>query len=87
MLAVLIVLALVLTGCETTKDPVEIIVIPELQAFRPPYAPELIPVVQTDADLLHNSVQFEFLMYDWQDYAEALERYIQDIRDILKRPP
>ena len=83
----MLVLALVLSGCRTIEEPVEIIVIPELNAFRPPYLPELIATPQTGADLLHNSVQYEFLLYDWQDYADALERYIQDIRDILKKPP
>jgi hypothetical protein len=42
---------------------------------------------QTDVDLLHNSVRFEFLMYDWQDYAIALEDYMQDVGVNVKAPP
>jgi hypothetical protein len=46
----------------------------------------LIEEPMTDADLLHNSVQFEFLMYDWQDYADASKAYLERIREMLAGP-
>jgi hypothetical protein len=47
---------------------------------------DLIAEPMTDADLLHNSVQIEFLMYDWQDYADALKSYMEHIRGMLAGP-
>ncbi|MEA5031999.1 MAG: hypothetical protein VB025_07595 [Sphaerochaeta sp.] len=41
----------------------------------------------TDADLLHNSVRFEFLLYDWQDYADGLSDYLDKIRSMLIPEP
>ena len=79
-------LALVLSGCETTK-PTEVIIIPSLEAFRPPYAPDLIANPQTDADLLKNSIAFEYLVYDWQDYAEALEDFVLQIQKAYSKTP
>lgn len=80
-------LVLALSGCRTVETVRQELVFPPMDAFRPPMAPDLIAEPQTDADLMHNGVQFEFLMYDWQDYAEALEAYIQAIRDVAKDPP
>jgi len=81
------VLVLALSGCRTVETVRQELVFPPMDAFRPPMAPDLIAEPQTDADLMHNGVQFEFLLYDWQDYAEALESYIQAIRDVAKDPP
>jgi hypothetical protein len=84
----LLVLALALSGCRTTQQPSVEITFPTLEAFRPVFVPEdLVAEPQTDADLMHNSVRFEFLMYAWQDYAIALEQYIQAIRVHVKAPP
>jgi len=44
---------------------------------------DLIEEPMTDADLLHNSVQIEFLLYDWQDYADALKDTISQTRALL----
>jgi len=56
-------------------------VIPSLNAFEPERIPtNLVAEPMTDADLLHNSVQYEFSLYEWQDYANALNEYINQIR-------
>lgn len=83
----ILALALVLISCKTTSPSVEL-VIPTLEAFRPPLMPEgLIPEPQTAEEILHNSVLFEFWAYDWQDYAMALEAQIEGIRVDVKQPP
>jgi hypothetical protein len=41
----------------------------------------------TDADLLHNSVSFEFLLYDWQDYADSLAEYLGKIQEVILKDP
>lgn len=80
-------LALVLTGCQTKVVEVPLYVLPTLDAFEPDRVPaDLIAEPMTDADILHNSVQFEFLMYDWQDYADALKSYMEHIRGMLAGP-
>lgn len=80
-------LALALTACRTTQKSVET-TYPTLKVPRPPLVPDgLLADPQTDVDLLHNSVRFEFLMYDWQDYAIALEDYMQDVGVNVKAPP
>ena len=72
-----LVLVLVLSGCQTKVVEVPTYVLPTLDAFEPDRVPvNLIEEPMTDADLLHNSVQYEFLMYDWQDYADALKEYL-----------
>ena len=86
LLSSLVALAIVLLlGCETIPpEPTTEYIIPSLDAFEPPRVPtDLIDEPQTDADLLHNSIQYEFLMYDWQDYADGLARYIDQIRKII----
>lgn len=84
----LLVLMLVLTGCQTKVVEVPQYVLPTLDAFEPPRVPtDLIAEPMTDADLLHNSVRFEFLLYDWQDYADALGKYLYDIRSLLIPEP
>ncbi len=77
---------LALSGCQTKIVEVPKMVFPSLDAFRPNAVPTLIEEPQTDADLLSNSVAFEFLLYDWQDYAEGLERYIQRLSEIFSLP-
>jgi hypothetical protein len=74
-----------IAGCQTT-EPVQqpTYTFPSLDAFEPPRVPvDLIDEPQTDVDLLHNSIQYEFLLYDWQDYADSLKDYIGEIRDVL----
>lgn len=84
----LLVLALVLTGCQTRIVEVPQYVLPTLDAFEPPRVPaDLIDEPMTDADLLHNSVRFEFLLYDWQDYADGLSDYLDKIRSMLIPEP
>ncbi len=81
-------LALVLSGCQTKVVEVPTYVLPTLDAFEPDRVPfNLVSEPMTDADLLHNSVQFEFLMYDWQDYADSLKAYLEKIRGILLKEP
>jgi len=43
----------------------------------------MIEAPQTDVELMHNSIATEFLLYDWQDYADALKHYINSIKIIL----
>jgi hypothetical protein len=43
----------------------------------------LIEEPQTDAELMYNAIQVEFLLYDWQDYADALKEYIESIQGLL----
>ena len=75
---------IVLAGCQTTPVEVPKYVLPTLDAFEPPRVPtDLIEEPMTDADLLHNSVQIEFLLYDWQDYADALKDTISQTRALL----
>lgn len=74
-----------LASCRTVvrTRPIEI---PTLTAVRPPLVPAgLIDDPQSAADILHNSVVYEFAMYDWQDYAtRGLEPYIDRIKNILR---
>jgi hypothetical protein len=63
-------------------------VLPTLDAFEPERVPfDLIAEPLTDVDLLHNSVRYEFLLYDWQDYADAMKAYLEKIRGILLKDP
>ena len=88
LLISLIVCAIVLTGCQTKVVEVPRYVLPTLDAFEPDRVPaDLIAEPMTDADLLHNSVKFEFSMYDWQDYADALGEYLDKIRRLLIPEP
>jgi len=58
--------------------------LPTLDAFEPPRIPSAwIDEPTTDVELMHNSIQLEFLLYDWQDYADALKHYINSIKIIL----
>jgi len=87
LLISLLALVLALTGCQTKVVEVPRYVLPTLDALEPPRVPtNLIEEPMTDADLLHNSVQFEFLMYDWQDYADASKAYLERIREMLAGP-
>jgi hypothetical protein len=87
LLISLLVCAIVLAGCQTRIVEAPQYVLPTLDAFEPPRMPaDLIAEPMTDADLLHNSVQIEFLMYDWQDYADALKSYMEHIRGMLAGP-
>ena len=45
---------------------------------------DLIEEPQTDAELMHNFIQTEFLLYSWQDYADALKAQLKDIQEKLK---
>ena len=87
LLISLLACAIVLAGCQTKVVEVPRYVLPTLDAFEPDRVPaDLIAEPMTDADLLHNSVQIEFLLYDWQDYAEALKSYMEHIRGMLAGP-
>lgn len=69
----MIALVLMLGGCRTAPSSIEYQA-PTLDAFRPSWAPvDLIAEPQTDRDLLHNSVIWEYWGYAWQDFALALE--------------
>ncbi len=73
-----------LVGCQTSEVLVPEYIIPSFDVFEPPRVPiDLIEKPMTDADILHNSVQFEFLLYDWQDYADGLSAYVESIRDVI----
>ncbi len=73
-----------LVGCQTKVIETPKFVFPTFDTFEPPRVPtNLIEEPMTDADILHNSVQFEFLLYDWQDYADGLSAYVESIRDVI----
>ncbi len=83
----MLVLVLVLSGCRTVVQSVELS-LPTLEAFRPALMPEnLIAEPQTSKDLLYNSATWEFFSYDWQDYALALEKYVRNTKIIVGVPP
>ena len=80
----MIALTLVTTGCLTTPTELPQYVLPTLDAFEPERIPaDLIAEPMTDADLLHNSIQYEFGMYAWQDAYDALKKYLAEIRKIF----
>ena len=69
-----------LAGCQTSEVLAPEYIIPSFDVFEPPRVPvDLIEEPMTDADLIHNSVQFEFLLYDWQDYADGLKEYLDQV--------
>lgn len=75
---------LALSGCRTTEVRTEF-VLPTLDAFEPERVPlDLIEQPLTAAEILHNSVQYEFLMYRWQDHADGLKDWIEKIRERLE---
>lgn len=75
-----------MSGCSTIPTELPQYVIPSLEAFEPPRIPaDLIAEPMTDIDLLHNSIQFEFSLYEWQDYADAMKAYIAELRKIVSR--
>jgi len=80
----MIALTLVTTGCSTTATEPPQYILPTLDAFEPPrIPPDLIAEPQTDADILHNGIQYEFGMYAWQDAYDALKKYLAEIRKIF----
>ena len=80
----MIALTLVISGCSTTATEPPQYVLPSLDAFEPERTPpDLIAEPMTDADLLHNSIQYEFALYEWQDYADALKKYLAEIRSSM----
>ena len=75
-----------LVGCQTSEVLVPEYIIPSFDFFEPLRVPEdLIEEPMTDADLVHNSVQFEFLLYDWQDYADGLKKSLDQVRKLVSR--
>lgn len=88
LLISLLALAIALSGCQTKVVEVPRYILPTLDAFEPPRVPDgLIDEPLTDADLLRNSVAFEFLLYDWQDYADSLARYLAKVQEALLKDP
>lgn len=83
LLISLLVSLLVLSGCRTIeKQPV--IVLPTLDAFRPPLIPDLIADPKTDKELMENCITWEFFSYDWQDYGLAYDKLYIDLKEALK---
>ena len=75
---------LVTPACSTTATETHKYALPTLDAFEPERIPtDLITEPMIDADLLHNSVQYEFALYEWQDYADALKRYLNQVRALV----
>ncbi len=74
----------VLVGCRSVES-VPRLDIPDLTAFRPAYEPSgLIDAPQTDVDLLHNSVQWEFWGVEWMEYALSYEDMILQLQTIFE---
>lgn len=72
------------SSCQSTPAVQPTIDLPTLDAYEPPRMPKgMIEAPQTDVELMHNSIAMEFLLYDWQDYADALKHYINSIKIIL----
>jgi hypothetical protein len=54
--------------------------------LRPPYLPDgLIDQPATEKEILHNSMVYEFAMYDWMVYAIALEYRGKEMPDQAKK--
>ena len=50
--------------------------VPDLTAFRPSEEPlDLIAEPQTDVDLMHNSIEWEYWGLDWKNYALGYENF------------
>ena len=50
--------------------------VPDLTAFRPSEEPlDLIAEPQTDVDLMHNSIEWEYWGLDWTSYALGYENF------------
>lgn len=77
-----------LTSCNSLgklPDPV-VVEVPSLDHLRPPYLPGgLIEQPRTEKDILHNSIVYEFAMYDWMVYAIALEYQGKEMPDQVKK--
>lgn len=84
----LLVPVVLLTSCtslEKAPDPV-VVEVPSLDHLRPPYLPEgLIDQPRTEKDILHNSVVYEFAMYEWMVYSIALEYKSKEMPDQIKK--
>lgn len=62
-----------------------VVEVPSLDHLRPPYLPEgLIDQPRTEKDILHNSVVYEFAMYEWMVYSIALEYQGKEMPDHAK---
>lgn len=70
-----LVLVLLLASCKTIEIRTEYMV-PDLTAFRPSEEPlDLIAEPQTDVDLMHNSIEWEYWGLDWKRYALGYENF------------
>lgn len=66
---------LLLASCKTIEIRTEYR-IPNLKAFRPSEEPiGLIAEPQTDVDLMHNSIEWEYWGLDWKRYALGYENF------------
>jgi len=75
---------LVLNGCKTNEITNDY-ELPSLTAFEPSLAPVgLVLEPETQQDLLHNSVTWEFWGYEWQDYAISLNDWFNDLKIPIK---
>jgi len=83
-ISLIVCVIVLISSCATQAPTVPAIELPTLDAFEPPRIPSAwIDEPTTDVELMHNSIQLEFLLYDWQDYADALKHYINSIKIIL----
>lgn len=84
MLVLALASSLLLFGCRTVET-VEVprLAIVDLKAFRPPMEPEnLIDEPLTDADLMHNSLEYEYNRNSWRTYALKSEEYIDTLKGV-----
>jgi hypothetical protein len=78
-----------LTSCISLKEKLPgpvVVELPSLDHLRPPYLPDgLLDQPTTEMEILHNSVVYEFAMYDWMVYAIALEYRGNEMPDQAKK--
>lgn len=75
---------LVLNGCKT-NETINEYELPSLSAFEPSLAPVgLVMEPETQQELLHNSVTWEYWGYEWQDYSFALIEWLNDLKIPIK---
>ena len=83
LLISLLGLLLVLSSCKTIER-YPVVVLPTLEAFRPPMTPDIIAEPKTDKELMQNNVIWEFFSYRWQDYGLAYDQLYKDLQEDLK---
>ena len=75
-----------LSACRSTEVRVVEYKIPSVEAFLPPVVPDnLIAAPQTDADLLYNSVTWEYWGKDWRSFGMRVMGYLEDVSEILAK--